>query len=65
MIWISVFVVVVAQLGAMGMASRAYHEAGLWTPNKAKRNRLAFSCLVLSAVALLTAYRIGVSMGGC
>lgn len=65
MIWFWVFVVIVAQIGALATGACAHHQAGLWNPDKAKRNRLVAISIVLSVVALLTAYRIGVAVAGC
>lgn len=65
MIGFCVFVVIAAQIGALITGACAHHEAGLWSPDKAKRNRLAAISIVLSVVALLTAYRIGVAVAGC
>lgn len=44
------------QTGALFTGAKFWHEAGLWNPNRKVRNRYAFSCLVLSVAALLTAF---------
>lgn len=46
---------VVLQAAAIWTGANAHHEAGLWSPNRKRRNRYAFACLVLSIAALLTA----------
>ena len=60
MIILFILGVVLAQAGALYAASRFGELTGLLYPNAKARNRAAFASAVLSAAALLTAYRIGV-----
>lgn len=47
---------IVLQAAAIWTGATFSHEAGLWNPNRKRRNRYAFACLVLSVAALLTAH---------
>lgn len=63
MIWFLALVTIVTQVSAVMAAANAEHVG--WQRDKSKRNRWAFSCIVMSVAALLSAYRIGVNMAGC
>lgn len=62
---LTIIAAVVFQNGALYAGAMAWNEAGLWNPNRKRRNRYAFTCLVLSVVALLTAYSLGLRIAGC
>lgn len=53
---LTIIAAVVLQAGALYTGAMFSHEAGLWNPNRKRRNRYAFACLVLSVAALLTAH---------
>lgn len=50
---------------ALKTGAEAIHENSLWAPDKTRRNRLAFACLVFSVLGFLTAYSVGVRVSGC
>lgn len=54
--WIAI---VLLQLGAMRTACEAWQEWGLYGASMQRRNRYAFAAVVLSVMALLTAFAVG------